>query len=155
LFQWIGHSAIAVIVFCGFFAIVWYVTRGWRELSKSYRHPGIYSGRRYYLRTGNIAGAEYGLVLIVGGNREGAYFSTLLPSRLCPPLLIPWADLTGIERRGLTVRHVELSVKKDVRNSNVVNYVSANIADKLEALSEGAWSYKHSQKKTIFRKDDA
>jgi hypothetical protein len=28
-------------------------------------------------------------------------FSGLAPSRLCPPLLIPWDDIAGIERRGL------------------------------------------------------
>jgi hypothetical protein len=128
------------------------LTKGWRELSKSYKLLGIYSGKRYYFRSGIIAGGVYGIILIIGGNRYGAYLSTLLPSMFCPPLLIPWDKFTGVEFHSFRGRNVRLTIIRDIEKSkdfhNIIekwedfNYISVNIADKLEKLSEGRWSYK-------------
>ncbi len=152
--EFITNLCVAFFIIAWFYGIAWAITRGWRELAKYYRFSGIYTGNRYRFRTGSLAGANFGCFLIAGGNRQGAYFSTLLPSHLCPPLLIPWEDITGIERRGILSRTVELKLANDIKKSEVFNSISGRLADRLEKLSEGIWSYKHATRRVIFGKDE-
>jgi hypothetical protein len=148
------NIAIALFALCWFYGIAWLITRGWRDVSKHYKFAGIYTGKKYYFRSGSFAGVKFGCFLILGGNHQGAYLSTMMPNQLCPPLLIPWNEITGIERRGLISRNVELTLAKDYIKSAVNNYISRNMADKLESLSEGEWTYKHATKRVIFGKDE-
>ena len=146
--------AVTLFALCWFYGIVWFITRGWRNISKHYKFAGIYTGKKYYFRFGNFAGAKLGCFLILGGNRKGAYLSTLMPRHLCPPLFIPWEDIIGIERRGLISKRVELRLSDDFNKSGAFNYISRNMADKLEYLSKGKWSYKHATKSILLGKDE-
>jgi hypothetical protein len=152
--DYLTSIAIAFFALCWFYGIAWFITRGWRDVSKHYKLNGIYTGKKYYFRSGSFAGAKLGCFLILGGNRQGAYLSTIMPRHLCPPLLIPWNDIVGVEHRGLISRKIELTLANDYKKSEVYNYISRNMADKLESLSEGQWSYKHATKRVIFGKDE-
>ena len=152
--EYVTNIAIVFFVLCWFYGIAWLVTRGWRDISKHYKLAGIYTGKKYYFRSGSFAGANFGCFLILGGNRQGAYLSTIIPRHLCPPLFIPWNNIVGIERRGLIFRKIELKIEKDYNKSEVNNYISRNMAEKLEYLSDGEWTYKHATKRIIFGKDE-
>jgi hypothetical protein len=152
-----GYAArigIALFALCWFYAIARLITRGWREVSKYYLLTGLYTGKKYYFRTGSFAGANYGCLLIIGGNHRGMYLSALMPSHLCPPLLIPWDDITAIERRGLLTREVELRFVHDYERSDTYNYISRRLAVRLEAASGGRWTYMSAGKGVIFGNDE-
>lgn len=151
---YVTNVAIAFLALCWFYGIAWFITRGWRDVSKHYKFSGIYIGKKYYFRSGSFAGTNFGCFLIFGGNHQGAYLSTLMPRHLCPPLLIPWEDIIGIERRGFISRKIELRLANDYKKSEVYNYISRSMADKLEYLSDGKWTYKHATQRVLFGKDE-
>ena len=132
-------------------ALSWFISRGWRDLATAYRLNDQFSGERWFFRTGVIADTTYGCLLIVGGDLRGAYFSTCLPSAICPPLLIPWGDIQGVERKGLLVRFVELKFVKGPPDGQ--HEISGRVADRLESVSGGAWRYQRAKKTVIFGRD--
>lgn len=153
MFQVVEKIAILLFVVLWFSIILWFLSRGWRQLAKTYKWSGIFSGEKLYFRTGTISGTKYGMFLIVGGDVRGAYFSICLPSRLFPPIQIPWSDIKGQEHRGLTARYVDLIFEKDKNKSNDRNIISGRVADTLEQLSGGVWVYERAGKRVIFARD--
>lgn len=154
MIEYLIRIAIAVFILLSFYGIARLVTRGWREVSGHYGFSGIFSGKKYYFRSGSFAGSNFGWLLIIGGNRDGMYLSAVMPSRLCPPLLIPWDDITGVERRGLLTREVELRFVHDYRKSQENNCISSAMAGKLEVASSGRWTYRHATRRVILGKDE-
>jgi hypothetical protein len=140
-------KGILILLWLAFAAgILWILSRGWRELAKEYRAIDSFSGMRWYFRTGAIAGSEYGCLLILGGGLRGAYVSSFLPSRFCPPLFIPWEDIQGIERKGVLVRFVELRFAKAQEVQNKDTRISGRMADRFEEVSNGRWKFRRAGK---------
>ena len=117
---------------------------------KSIRSPAVACD--FYV-TGH-SGHEIWIFIDSGRGSSTEYLSILLPSRLCPPLLIPWDDISDIEHCGLTGRRVELRSTIENNKQGINHHISDNFTDILEALFEGRWTYKHATKYGIFGKDE-
>ena len=69
--EFLLEMSIALFAIGFFYSIAWAITKGWRELAESYQVLGIYTGKRYLFRSGSLAGANFGCLLIIGGNHQG------------------------------------------------------------------------------------
>jgi hypothetical protein len=139
-----------VFIFLSFSAaIVWLISREWRRIAVLYPLQNNFIGKRWYFRSGRVAGIRLGSLLIVEADLRGVLFAAVFPfSFFIPPLIIPWDELTGVEHKGMFVRFV------DLRFSKVPGYeymISGRLADKLERGSEEIWKYKRARKRTFFK----
>jgi hypothetical protein len=148
--EYLEKVVIGLLIVPFVIVVLWFVSRGWRELAKCYPLTVPFSGQRWYCRSGEIAGAEFGCVLIFGGDLRGVYVSTIFPARLFPPLFIPWDEIKGAEKKGWLVRLVKLEFRQGPREEQ---WISARLADKLELASGGVWKYRRAKKRVIFGKD--
>jgi hypothetical protein len=144
-----------VLFICIFIALsagmVWYISRDWRQVAGLYPLQNDLPSERWYLRSGEIAGVRIGGFLIVGADLRGVCFAACFPfSFFLPTLFVPWTDLSGVERKGLLVRIVELRFSKAHKHENII---SGRIADKLERCSGELWKYKRAQRRFVFERD--
>jgi hypothetical protein len=146
MWGYLDKALFMVLFLASATGLVWFISRGWRELAKAYPLMFPFSGKRWFFETGAIAGARYGGLLIAGGDLPGAYFATCLPSAVCPPLFIPWDEIKGVERKGFLVRSVELRFAKQPDEEH---WISGRVADRLEKVSCGTWKYQRAEKKIL------
>jgi hypothetical protein len=139
-------------VFISFAAIiVWFISREWRQVASLYPLRNDFPSELWHFRSGEIAGVRIGGFLIVGADGRGAFFSACFPfSFLLPAFFVPWADLSGVERKGLFVRNVELRFSKAHKHEN---FISGRIADKLEQCSGARWKYMRAGKHKLFERN--
>ncbi len=99
----------------------------------------------------NCRPVRIGGFLIVGADLRGAFFAACFPfSFFLPTFFVPWTDLSGVERKALLVRKVELRFWKAHNHENIK---SGRIADQLERCSGERWKYKRAQKRKVFEKE--
>ncbi len=139
------------LVITGLVGIAWLISMKWRKVAAVYPSQSPCSGRRWFFRSGVIAGTKVGGMLVVGADLRGAYFSMVFPfSLFAPTLMVPWSELSGVERKGILVRFVEL---KFGRVTELRNEISGRLADKLESSSGGVWRYERTSRTVIIGRD--
>ncbi len=149
-------ESLSIVLFICIFmvlsaGIVWYVSKDWRQVAALYPLRNDFPSERWHFRSGEIADVRIGGFLIVGADPRGAFFAVCFPfSFFLPTFFVPWTDLSGVERKGLLVRFVELRFSKAHTHENII---SGRIADKLERCSGECWKYKRAQKRQFFERD--
>ena len=134
----IAQLVFPALVMVGLAGIAWLSSMGWRKAATVYPCRLPCSGTRWFFRSGVIANTKVGGMLVIGADVQGAYFSVVFPlSLFSPDLMVPWAEISGIERIGFLVR-LELTFS---RIPELRNEIPGPLADKLEAASGGIWQY--------------
>lgn len=141
-----------VFIFFSFSAgIVWFISREWRRIAVLYPLQDNFITKRWYFRSGRVAGVKLGGVLIVGANLRGVLFAAVFPfSLFIPPLFVPWEELTGVEHKGMLVRFVDLRFSKVPDSENMI---SGRLADRLERTSGEIWKYERARTRGFFERD--
>lgn len=112
---------------------------GWSRLAESYRHTGVFEGKRWSMRSARLRwGVPYGNVVTFGANGDGLHMAVLALWRPGhPPLFVPWRDVSVTEARGWLRRYIELRFR---RCPEVPVRLHENLAATLALESRGAWT---------------
>jgi hypothetical protein len=138
--EYLGTVFFICIFIVASAGILWYVSKDWRQVAALYSLRNDLPSERWYFCSGEIAGVRIGGFLTVGADLRGAFFAVSFPfSFLLPAFFVPWPDLSGVERKGLLVRIVELRFSKAHKHENTI---SGRIANQLERCSGEQWKYK-------------
>ena len=130
------------VVFAGLALLILYVLSrmgGWNRLAENYKSSREFVGEKWYMQTIRIGLVNYKNAITIGCNNVSLYLSVLFPFSFGHPKLeIPLSDITGVERKGMLVRYIELSFRR-APDTKLRLYKMA--ADRVEQASKGAWSY--------------
>jgi hypothetical protein len=110
----------------------------WTTLAKRFRLQQPFAGTRWTGQSGQMRWiAGYGNCLTVGGCPEGLYLATMpLFMFRHPPLLIPWAEITVMQRRILVFRFVRFGLGREL---DIPLYLRAKLAEKVRLSVGGRW----------------